>query len=278
MDGCRCFLVVRNRRTWLEGSVCRTLMMLTAAAVLVSAPAAAQSSSSSYSDGSSRVFVALNGGYHASSLAFDDTRLETQAGETASWTAGYRVDAGPGFDVGGGVRVWRSLVMTVATSRFTQSRRAAVSAELPHPFMFNVPRSVSGETQPLRHVEQAVHLGVGVMLPASGRLQLGLFGGPSVFSIQRDLLADVSYSESYPYDEAAYESATISKVSQTRTGFNVGGDVAYFVTDTVGIGGGVRFSRAEARLTSPATGEAMPVEAGGTQATVGLRLRFGGLR
>ena len=259
-------------------------MIVCAAGVLAGVPAAAQTpppiqaSSASYSDGPRRVFVAVNGGYRASSLAFDDTRLEAQFGETASWTAGYKVDAGPGFDVAGGVRLWRSLVMTVATSRFTQSRRAAVSAELPHPFLFNAARRVSGDTQPLKHVEQAVHLGLGVMLPASARVQLGFSGGPSVFSIQRDLLADVRYSQSYPYDEAAYDGATITKVSQTRTGFNVGGDVAYFVTETIGVGAGVRFSRAEARLPSPATGEAVPFDVGGAQGTVGLRLRFGGLR
>jgi hypothetical protein len=225
-----------------------------------------------------RIFVALNGGYQASSVTFADTRAEPINAETASWTADYKVEAGRSIDMGAGVRVWRNLAVTVGMSRFTERRAAAVSGEIPHPFFFNRPRGVTGETQALKHAERALHVGAGWIVSATERLQLTLFGGPSLFSIERDLLEDITYADSYPYDDAAYSGAIVRSASQSRVGFNAGADVSYFVSDAIGFGGGVRFSRAQANLQSPATGGAVPVDVGGAQASVGLRLRFGAVR
>jgi hypothetical protein len=225
-----------------------------------------------------RIFVALNGGYQASSVTFDDTRAESLHAETASWTADYNVEPGQSVDAAAGVRLWRNLAVTVGMSRFTESRAAAVSGEIPHPFFFNQPRSVSGETQALKHAERAVHIDAGWIISATDRLQLTLFGGPSFFSVERDLLENIEYADSYPYDDAAYSGAIIRSVSQSRIGLNAGADVSYFVTETIGFGAGVRFSRAQAELPSPATGNAVPVELGGAHASVGLRLRFGAMR
>jgi hypothetical protein len=225
-----------------------------------------------------RVFVALNGGYQASSFTFDDTRAEPLHAETASWTADYKVEAGQSIDAGAGVRVWRNLAITVGMSRFTESRSAAVSGDIPHPFFFNQPRSVTGETQALRHAERALHVAAGWIIPATHRVQLTLFGGPSFFSVDRDLLEDITYADSYPYDDVAYSGGIVRSVNKSRTGFNAGADASYFVTDAIGFGAGVRFSRAQVNLQSPATGNAVPVDAGGVQASVGLRMRFGGMR
>lgn len=225
-----------------------------------------------------RIFVALNGGYQASSVTFDDTRAENLHAETASWTADYKVKAGQSVDMGAGIRVWRNLAVTVGMSRFTESRSAPVSGEIPHPFFFNQPRSVTGETQALKHAERAVHVAAGWIIPATQRLQLTLFGGPSFFSVERDLLEDITYADSYPYDDVAYGGGIVRSVSQSRTGFNAGADVSYFVTDAIGFGAGVRFSRAQVKLQSPASGNAVPVDVGGAQANVGLRLRFGAVR
>ena len=61
--------------------------------------------------------------------------------------------------------------------------------------------------------------------------------------------------------------AQMATRSGTRTGFHAGVEVAYFFAEFAGVGGKVRFSRAELDLAGP-------VEAGGIHATVGLRLRF----
>jgi hypothetical protein len=59
-------------------------------------------------------------------------------------------------------------------------------------------------------------------------------------------------------------------------GYHVGGDVRYFFTTHVGVGGVVRFTAADVELTGTLFKPAgtTTVKAGGLQAGGGLRLRF----
>lgn len=226
-----------------------------------------------------RVFIEMNGGLQASSLAFKDTRVDDPFfGERASWTANYKVKNAPSFDVGGGVRVWRNLVAAVTVSRFEDRRTAGLAGEIPHPFFFARSRSITGESPSLKHTEQAAHVRAMWLLPVNRRLQLAVFAGPSFFSIRRQLIEDIEYADSYPYDAASYEGSILRSVSQIRTGFNVGGDVAWFFAKNVGAGAGVRFAQAKSRLTSPANGGTVSLDLGGVQAAAGIRLRFGSRR
>ena len=97
-----------------------------------------------------RVFIHLNGGVQSSDLTFTDTRTEAALGETRSWTADYTVKSGPQFDVGGGVRVWRNLSVHRSYARFSDSRVAAIAGQVPHPFFFDRPRTIDGESARLK--------------------------------------------------------------------------------------------------------------------------------
>src|SRR5687767_10208596 len=85
----------------------------------------------------SRVFVNLNGGFQSNTLSFGDTRTDPWFGESASWTADYRVKSGPQFDLGGGVRIWRNLLAQVSYSQFRDTHAAAIVGQVPHPFFFS---------------------------------------------------------------------------------------------------------------------------------------------
>jgi hypothetical protein len=210
------------------------------------------------------------------SLAFQDSQTEPFYAEDSSWTARYGIKSGYGFDAGIGSRVWRSLGLAFGVSRFQdEGHTAAIDGAVPHPFHFARPRPISGETESLKHVEQAIHVGAALLLPPVARLRLSLFGGPSFFSVSRDLVEDVEFSESYPYNTASYERARVRGVSGSRTGFHAGIDVAWLFTSRLGVGATARYARADLVLDSPAHGRALAVEAGGLQAGAGLRLSFG---
>src|SRR4029077_19967420 len=83
----------------------------------------------------------------------------------------------PGFDVGGGVRVWRNLAVGLDVSRFSKETAGTVSAQIPHPFFFNRARTVSGDASGLTRDETAVHLQALWMLPFGSRWRLALGGG-----------------------------------------------------------------------------------------------------
>jgi hypothetical protein len=106
------------------------------------------------------------------------------------------------------------------------------------------------------------------LVPISPKLLLMIFGGPSQFTVRQTVVTAVGFSESFPYDEAQFTSATVSTEEESKTGFNVGADVAYYFTRNLGVGGIVRFARASVTFSS---GE---VDAGGVIVGGGVRLRF----
>lgn len=222
---------------------------------------------------SERVFLSVNGGYQVSSDDFTDQVAFRRNAEDSRFEADYEVQSGPAFDVSGGVALWRRLAVAVGVTRFTRSTPTTFSAEVPHPFFFDTPRAVSGEIGGLRREELGVHVQARGILPVGERWQVMVFGGPSFFQVEQDLVRDFSIDESYPYDEATFTGGTSGAAKKSAAGLNGGADVAFFFTRQVGIGFGVQYAGASVDLPS-ADGGTVELEAGGLQAGAGLRLRF----
>jgi hypothetical protein len=154
----------------------------------------------------------------------------------------------------------------------TNDTDANVTASVPHPFFFAKPRSVAGTTPSTRR-ETAGHIQAVYLLPGR-RLNVMIFGGPSLFSIRQTLVTDVVYSETYPYDTATFSSAqTASSTSKTAIGFHAGVDVAWMFSRSLGVGGTARFARAQATLNAT-NNPALKVDAGGLLVGGGIRLAF----
>lgn len=220
-----------------------------------------------------RLYVSIDGGYQAGTEDFRNGGTFTQYLEEARFDSAYEVEPGPQFRAAGGVRLWRRLHAGVAVSRFTQTTPTRVTGAIPHPFFFSRPRDIEGSVAGLRRKEAAVHLQARAVVPISGRIDLAAFAGPSWFSVEQGVVGAVQYGESYPFDTAEFRSATTMRRKVSRAGFNVGGDVAFFVLRNVGVGASVQFARANVTLPG---GDATDVDtnAGGVQGGVGLRLRF----
>jgi hypothetical protein len=220
-----------------------------------------------------RGYISIDGGYQAATEDFSNGGTFTQYLEQANFDSDYEVKPGPQFNVGGGIRLWRGLHAGVAVTRFTRSTPVRVTGAIPHPFFFSRPRSIEGDVTSLKRQETAVHLQARAVFAATPRIQVALFGGPSMFNVNQGVVGGVQFSESYPFDTAAFQSATTSVEKKSQVGFNAGGDVAFFFTRHIGVGGSAQFSRAEVTLPG---GNATDVttNAGGIQAGAGIRLRF----
>ena len=193
--------------------------------------------------------------------------LEFVEASTISTT--YPLTVAPGFDIGGGARVWRRMTVGLEVSHVTESNSADVNAQMPHPFFFNRPRAVAGSATGLSRDETALHLQVRWNAPVARRWLLAVGGGPSLLKVDQDLVQDIQIAQSYPYDTAAYASATTQHVSKSRLGFNVGADATYLFRPRVGVGAGITFAHARVPLTGSAS-----TDAGGAHVTAGLRIRF----
>ena len=221
-----------------------------------------------------RAYLDVNGGLKASPSSFTDTARPLDFVEPATIDTSYKVKAAPEFDVGGGVRVWRSLALGLDVSRLSKTDAAAVSAQVPHPFYFGRPRAVAGSTNASR-VETAVHIQAVWVMPMRKQWQIAIAGGPSFFNVQQDVVQDVTVDQTYPYDTATFASAVSTKQKKSAAGFNAGIDLTRMFSPRVGVGVGIGFSHAGVTLASGA-GSSPNVDAGGAFVTGGLRLRFAG--
>jgi hypothetical protein len=217
--------------------------------------------------------VTFGAGAQIGSTDFSETHSEPLNAEQKVWTADYAVRTGLEIEAGAGWRVWRRLFAGATYSRFHDSRSAGVTGQIPHPFFFNQARSISGESAALSHDENAVHISAWWIVPVSRRLEVGIFGGPSIIGVSRPLVKDVEYTETYPFDTAAFSVAPVESVSKTAAGVHGGIDVTWLLNRQIGIGGTVRYSHAAVDLDTP-SGGSVSFDAGGLQAAVAIRVRI----
>jgi len=218
-----------------------------------------------------RVFFSAGVLFQVNSNDFTDTATIRRNAENGQLETAYEVGGGLAFDASGSYLVWKNLAVGVGLTLFSASTKTTIDAQVPHPFFFNQPRSVTGEFDGDRK-ETAVHVQVKWLVPVSNKMLVTIFGGPSFFKVEQDIVNDFEYSESYPFDTATFTRAVAANQSESAIGVNVGGDVAYYFSPNVGVGGMAQYSGATVEMTLPSgTGD---VKAGGFQVGGGIRLRF----
>jgi outer membrane protein with beta-barrel domain len=220
---------------------------------------------------SERVFFSAGVLFQVNSNDFTDTATIRRNAENGQLETAYDVGGGLAFDFSGSYLVWKNLAVGVGLTLFSASTTTTINAQVPHPFFFNQPRTVTGEFEGDRS-ETAVHIQAKWLVPVSPKLLVTIFGGPSFFKVEQDIVNDFEFSESYPYDTATFTRAISASQSESAVGVNVGGDVAYFFSPNVGVGGTAQYSGATVEMAMP-SGTA-DVKAGGLQVGGGLRLRF----
>jgi hypothetical protein len=250
----------------MKPSAAMTLLLVLAAGARVDAQVARARAVAS-----ERVFISVNGLFQVTSNDFDDSATIRINAENGRFDTDYDVGGGIAFDVSGGYLVWRNLAVGGGLTSFSTSTPTTIEAQVPHPFFFNRPRSVAGEFEGDRS-ELAVHIQAKWIAPVSNDMVVTIFGGPSFFQVEQTIVTDFDYSSSYPFDTATFSRAITNERSESAMGFHVGGDVAYYFSNQIGVGGTVQYAGATVEMAVP-SGTA-DVNAGGLQVGGGLRLRF----
>ena len=220
-----------------------------------------------------RVFIGVNGTLQASDNSFRDGATFTENAEQGQFATDYEVKSGPALNIGGGVRVRKELSLGIGITRFSRTTAAEFSGSVPHPFFFSRPRGISSSIGGITRQEIAVHVQAVGHLPVGTRWQVAVFGGPSFFKLKQGLVTDFSYADQYPYDSASFASSDVTEVNESKVGFNVGTDVAFYFTQRLGVGGLVQFAKATIAAPSAGSGT-VDVAVGGVQYGGGLRVRF----
>lgn len=242
-----------------------------AATVVIAATSAAPAAAQSRSQG--RVEISANAGALTGTSTFEASRsFSSNGGETATITVDHGAKTAVAFSVGGAVKIVPQFWVGVQYGMSDTKSSASVTAVIPHPILFNTPRTVEGSVDNVAHTEQNVHVELMYALPLHA-VDVKVMGGPTFFNVKQDFVSNVSLNETYPFDTATFAGATTKRLSETAVGFNAGVDVSYPLTSKLGIGGLVRYSRADVKFDDAEVG-AHTVKAGGVEALGGVRLRF----
>lgn len=217
--------------------------------------------------------ISVNGGVQTTSRTFASASTITRFAEDGTVSSIYSSGRPIVFDVVVQGGVWRTVSVALAVTQSSKPVEGSVTSTIPHPFFFNRPRTVAGESSALNRKEVALHLNGVWTLPLTRSTRIGLFAGPSYFKVTQALVTEVTIDEAYPYDEATFVGATSTEATQSKWGYNSGFDITQLLSRHVGIGVIGRYSRAS--FTFPlVTKEEVAIRAGGFQIGGGVRLRF----
>ena len=202
-------------------------------------------------------------------------------GEFETYRVGYGFPTGAAFDFGGGVMVSRALGFGVQFTGTAHEDEADLFIRIPHPRFFNAHATDDSVTEGrLMRVEGGVNLSVVAVPVNEDRVAVRLYGGPTWFRLQADVVSDIRYFQEFAlfntFNSVEIREYDTEEIEETGWGFHVGGDIAYYFNRRVGIGGFGRFTRGTITLRPEEffVAEDFDVRVGGFQAGGGLRIRF----
>jgi hypothetical protein len=241
----------------------RTVLFVAFALVCLAATASAQPLRHGW--------ISFNVGPAGTSKAFTDTVQTPLYQETETITTTYPPGAGIGVSGAGAITVWRQLTVGIGLTAFSHKGDASIDASLPHPFFDNQPRAARGTTS-ATHDLTSIDVKIGILAPLTPKLRLLVTGGPSFVDARQTIVTGVTYTESYPFDTAAFVRADTQQATHGDAGFNAGVDVFWLLSAHVGAGGMVQVTHATVKL--PVGDRSVSMDAGGVFGGGGIRLLF----
>lgn len=218
-------------------------------------------------------FVSVNlGGQVSPDELSDRVPFEANA-EAGTLDAEYSGRSSPVFDGAFGILVHRQIGVGFGVSHSSRSGAAFVRAQVPHPFFDDRHRPVEGDASDISRRETAAHAQVYYELRHRGPWRVRLFGGPSYFHVEQDLVISVETQETFPFDTAEFRRATTERVKGSGIGVNAGLDVSRMMSRRVGLGAVLRYAGANIDLSAP-DARAISTTGGGLSAGLGLRVAF----
>jgi hypothetical protein len=217
--------------------------------------------------------VSINAGLQQPSTTFSATTHVPVYESTSTLTTNYTVPVGAFVDADVILRASGAFGIEIGVSSFSKSQTAPVSGTIPHPVLGFPPRPISGISGPLERNEIVGHIDAAYVLSA-GWIDVAVSAGPSFFTVNQDLVANVTFTESPSNDRVTFTGATVTNAQATKLGFNAGVDVGIKLSKNIGVGGMVRYSHASMVFPLETTASGVTADAGGAHVGGGLRVYF----
>ncbi len=141
-----------------------------------------------------RGYVNIGFGVESGSSSLTDTANLVIYEEAATVTSNTTWTSGSLVDAGFGLRVWRNLTVGLAYHQEENDTDSQLTGSIPSPIFFNRPRTLDQDVV-LERKEKAAHLVIGWVVPFGEKLDVIVFGGPSFFRLEQDVVSDVEIGE-----------------------------------------------------------------------------------
>ncbi len=206
-------------------------------------------------------------------LTRTSTAFAATYAEEGSIAANYGKAAGMQFSALVGQFVWGAVGIGLGIDYASRTHSASIDATIPHPLYFDQDRPASFKATGLTERQAAVHIPVLWTPPSYGSTKILVFGGPTFFYVSQALVTDLELDDAYPFDTVSVTNALTEKKEASAVGVHAGVDLSYFFSPTIGLGGGVRYSRGTLKFKDDDDGKTEGV-AGSLQIAAGVRIRF----
>lgn len=186
--------------------------------------------------------------------------------EPASISTSHEVGTGVLYDITAGIMVRRNLGGAISFSGRSANGDGVMTASIPDPVFFDKPRAVTGVVPDMGYSEKWLSFLATWVVPAGEKLDIMILGGPAVAFVGLDATTGATVTES---PAGPNVTLTLDSIDKSFFGLQVGMDVRYMLTETVGVGGFARYSYASGEIQ-----EGSDVTAGGFELGAGVRLKF----
>jgi hypothetical protein len=194
--------------------------------------------------------------------------------EQASVDIAQTINNGGFFELGGAYKLTDNYGIGMSWAVVSNSGEGGISGSLPHPQFFDQPRSFNHNASDLKHTEHSIHFHAVYFMPFTDKVDFTFSGGPSIFRTTQGLIRNITFSEVPPsFTSVNIDSVDVVELSDSGWGFNLGADMTYALTPSIGVAGLLRYTRGtvEFDLSGDQSAE---VNAGGFQIAAGVRLKF----
>jgi hypothetical protein len=220
-----------------------------------------------------RWFVHLHGGGQPGSQDVSHATDFDLYDERAHFETMQNIDGGGFLDIGGAVRLYENYGASISYAGFSSAGAVNYSGSLPHPEVFDRPRSFNGSAT-VEHKERGVHLQAVWFIPYTDKIDFTVGIGPSFFSAEQGFVRGFTFSENPPdFNTVTIDSVDVVNVKESGVGFNFGATGTYAITSYIGASVMLRYARASLTF-NVGDGQTADVDAGGFQLGAGVGVRF----
>ena len=214
----------------------------------------------------------VHASYQPTLRNFDEATSFTQFLEQGSTSRTYTGGSGTAFEFGRVFSLTPELALMGSFEIVSATHDATLVISVPHPLLFNRPRTASTDIDALDYSARALHFDIAYRI-AVPRVEIDLFVGPSIFFAKTELLDQGTTDSQYPFDELSLTAVSRVTLDKSALGFNAGAGVTYYVTEAVGVSFLTRFSQADIEALREG-GEPVAFDAGGFWVGGGIRIKF----